>query len=117
MRTVKVLLLLLIVLLFPSCEPITLIDESLLVGTWQNETYYECYYSDGTGKFWDESEDYYEDEAIPFTWDLTFTTLTQYHETEFGAVIPKSYTISELTESTFVYSDTFGVTHSFVKVY
>ncbi len=112
---VRAILVIVSVCLCVSCGPEQLLDSSLLVGTWREGSYYECYYSDGTGKYWDTSEDYYEDEAITFTWDFLLGTLTQYHTLEFGGVVPKVYTIEELTSSTLVYSDSFGVTHHFEK--
>ncbi len=91
-------------------------DSSLLTGKWQEGTLYERYKSDGTGYTWDVADDVQESEAQPFTWTLEYDELTQIHEMEMGGVVPKTYTVTTLNNSAFVYHDNYGVTHSFVKV-
>jgi hypothetical protein len=99
-----------------SCGKDTEIDSSLLPGKWKEKTNYEVYNADGTGKTWDEADDVSEDEAQKFTWTLSKSELTQIHEMEMGqGKIPKVYTVTELTESTFKYKDSYG-SHSFTRV-
>ncbi|MDR2084549.1 MAG: hypothetical protein LBP67_06105 [Bacteroidales bacterium] len=101
-----------------SCWPPeeTEFDSSLLTGKWQSNTLFERYFSDGTGYTWDTADDVYEDEAQPFEWTLEKSTLTQIHLMEMGGVVPKTYTVTELTNSTFKYKDSFTKSYSFSKV-
>ncbi len=117
-RAIKIGCFLLLVFLASGCDDhnATNIDAELLPGTWEEGQYYEKYYSDGNAAFWNLADDYGEEESIPFTWKLEDNVLTQYHETEFGAVIPKVYTINELTATSLIYSDDFDVSHTFTRV-
>jgi hypothetical protein len=92
-------------------------DSSLIPGKWQQGQYYEKYLSDGTGSTWDESVDQKESEAQKFTWSLSKDELTQVHGMEIGQTkIPKVYTVTELTNSTFKYKDNYGKSYSFIRV-
>ena len=93
------------------------IDKSLLPGKWQQGLIFEVYKADGNGYTWDESEDVGEDEAQAMTWTLEKNELTQYHQMEIGTgVIPKVYTVTELTSTTFKYKDNYGTSRSFTRV-
>ena len=95
------------------------IDISMIVGTWVRDgSYYEQYQGDGTGKYWDEGDDVYEDEAIPFTWEFESedNTLIKYYTTTFGTVIPKSYTVVALDEQELKYEDDYGSSYVYTKV-
>lgn len=86
------------------------VDKSQLVGRWMtaDETYFEVYYSDGTGKYWDLNDDVTEDEATKFTWEFaegTENKLIQYHENFSGSLVPQYCNILELTYSTFRYNN------------
>ncbi len=92
-------------------------DKSLLPGKWKQGTLYEVYKADGSGHTWDESDDVTEDEAQAMTWTLDKDELIQYHQMEIGtAVIPKDYTVTELTSTTFKYKDNYGTSRSFTRV-
>ena len=103
---------------FVSCEPDEPMsfDESLLEGKWVEGTVYERYNDDGTGYTWDTSDDVSEEEAQDFTWSLDEDQLVQIHIMEIGGNIPKTYTVTELSESYFTYEDDYGTTHNFEKV-
>jgi hypothetical protein len=103
--------------LFAACEPEEVsFDETLLYGKWKSGTVYYKYLADGTGGTWDTSDDVFEEEAQAFTWTLEFDNLTHLHIMEIGGIVPKYYTVTELTASTLKYKDDFGVTTTFTKV-
>jgi hypothetical protein len=108
-----------LILLFNSCGK-TDFDSSLVPGKWKTGTYYEKYYDNGTGYSWDESDDVSENEAQTsqtFSWELSKTKLTLIHNMQTGsAKVPKSYTVTELTSSSFKYKDDYGKSYSFTKV-
>ena len=112
-------LLLLIVLfsvsVFTSCITEFEYDSSLLIGKWVSGTEYYRYNEDGTGLTWDTADDVSEEEAQAFTWTLVYSTLTHIHIMEIGGVVPKVYTVTELTATSLKYEDEFGNTHSFTK--
>ena len=61
------------------------VDKSQIYGKWMTAdgTYFEVYYSDGTGKYWDLNDDVTEDEATKFTWEFdegSDDKFFQYHE-------------------------------------
>ena len=56
-----------------------------------------------------------EQEAQAFTWTLVYSTLTHMHILEVGGVVPKVYTVTELTATNLKYEDEFGKTYSFTK--
>ncbi len=105
-------------------------DETLLYGKWLLTTEngntdldkeeYWIYYSGGKGKTWDVSEDITEAEALPFTWTLVQSELTQIHVTEIfsdgtRADIPKVYQVTNLTSKTLSYKDRLGYSATFTK--
>ena len=103
---------------FHSCqEEEQSFDETLLFGKWRElgkEMYYK-YLPDYTGSTWDESEDVQEDEAQEFTWSLVKSKFTHLHQMEMGGVVPKRYTVTELTATSLKYEDDFNKSFSFVK--
>lgn len=105
----------LLVLAMPSCEKDEHFDEDLLTGKWRSGTLYYRYFSNGDGYTWDTSDDVSEEEAQDFTWTLEKDELTHLHILEIGGVVPRVYTVTELTATTLKYRDDFGKTYSFVK--
>jgi hypothetical protein len=105
-------------LLMVSCDQLVepSFDETFLYGKWQSNTLFYKYLSDGTGATWDTGEDVTEAEAQSFTWTLVESELTQIHVMEIGGTVPKSYTVTELTDSTLMYHDEFGKEFSFDKI-
>jgi hypothetical protein len=91
-------------------------DDDLLVGKWQSGTMFYKYNFDGTGTTWDEGDDVMEDEAQSFTWTLVEAELTHIHIMEMGGTVPKIYTVTQLSETSLKYEDSFGKTFSFTKV-
>ncbi|NLU40245.1 MAG: hypothetical protein GXX78_15310 [Bacteroidales bacterium] len=91
-------------------------DKSLLYGTWRSGTLYYSYTSEGVGATWDTSDDVTEAEGQAFTWTLIGDQLMQLHVLEMGSSVPKTYTVTTLTETSLEYKDGFGVSYSFVKV-
>lgn len=97
-------------------------DEALLTGKWLSDaqtqpdknTYYK-YLANGTGATWDTDDDVTEEEAQEFTWTLVKSKLTHIHILEMGGVVPKVYTVTELTASTLEYYDDFK-SYSYSKV-
>ncbi|MBR4638855.1 MAG: hypothetical protein IKO81_09465 [Bacteroidales bacterium] len=90
-------------------------DKTLLSGKWLSGTLYEYYAPDGTGYTWDILDDVTEEEAQPFTWTLENATLTQIHKMEMGGNVPKVYTVTKLTATTFEYHDDYGKYYTFTK--
>ncbi|MCR4966102.1 MAG: hypothetical protein K6A41_10675 [Bacteroidales bacterium] len=90
-------------------------DESLLIGYWQSGTLHEYYKEDGTGYTWDTEDDVMEEEAQPYTWTLSGSTLTQNHQMEMGGVVPKSYIVTTLNATTLEYHDNYGTSYIFFK--
>ena len=106
-------------LLFTSCfDDNETFDADLLVGKWVSGTEYYRYDSDGNGATWDTSDDVTEEEAQPFTWEFDTETnkLTLLHKMEMGGVVPKYYTVTNLTESNLKYEDQYGRTFSYQRV-
>jgi hypothetical protein len=112
---------LLISVLFHSCEKEENFDESLLIGKWKPVSGTSLYYrydSNHKGVTWNPSPevDQQEDEGQAFTWQLVKSDLEQIHIMEIGgAGIPKNYTVTELTETTLRYKDSFS-SYSFSKI-
>ena len=115
---------------FGSSEEPTFAENDLL-GLWQ-ETGTEAYVrftseKDDTGEYkygreWDESEDIFESDLLPygngwFKYKLVQSDLTEIHLMDNGgAEVPKVYVVTELTDTELQYKDNFGTTHSFEKV-
>lgn len=108
-----------LLIIIASCGEIssdTEFDQTLLYGKWQEGTLFEKYNTDGTGSFWDTADDVSEDEAQLFEWTLEKADLTQIHIMEIGGGrIPKTYTVTELTNTTLRYQDSYE-THTFNKI-
>ena len=113
----------------PSNEPDFV--EANLLGLWQ-ETGTKAYVrftseKDDTGEYkygreWDESEDIFESDLLPygngwFKYKLVQTDLTEIHLMDNGgANIPKVYQVLKLTVGELQYKDDSGTTHTFDKV-
>jgi hypothetical protein len=108
------LAIMLITATFHSCETEEDFDETLLIGRWEavsKSALFECYRykSDHTGYTWNPSEDQLESEGQNFTWRIVKSELRNMHLMEIGgAEIPEIVTITELTETTLKYKDSFG---------
>ena len=105
--------------------------ENDLLGLWQ-ETGTEAYVRftserDDTGEYkfgreWDESEDIFESDLLPygngwFKYKLVQSDLTEIHLMDNGgAEVPKVYVVTKLTAGDLEYKDNFGTTHVFEKV-
>lgn len=115
---------------FGSSEEPTFMENDLL-GLWQ-ETGTEAYVrftseKDETGEYkygreWNESEDIFESDLLPygngwFKYKLVKSDLTEIHLMDNGgAEVPKVYIVTKLTDTELQYKDNFGTTHSFDKV-
>ena len=121
MKKLSFIALTLLAVLFVSCgkeddpeanKPDTSIDKTQIYGKWMtaDSTYFEVYYSDGTGKTWDLKDDVQEEDAQLFTWEFdehSDDRFTQYHQMEIDgdAVVPQSCIIMELTSEKFSYNN------------
>ena len=115
---------------FGSNEEPTFVENDLL-GLWQ-EKGTEAYVrftseKDDTGEYkygreWDESEDIFESDLLPygngwFKYKLVKSDLTEIHLMDNGgAEVPKVYIVTKLTAGDLEYKDNFGTTHIFEKV-
>ena len=91
-------------------------DPSLLIGKWEENGLYERYDSNGKGATWNIKDDVPEEEAQPFNWTLSGSTLSQEHILFNGAIVPKTYKVTELNGDKLSYHDNYGVNHYFTKV-
>jgi len=91
-------------------------DESLIIGKWQSGTLFERYDLDKSGATWDTADDVKEEEAQEFTWTIDKDQLEQIHIIVSGGVVPKVYTITNLTATSMEYKDIYGETESFSKL-
>ena len=98
-----------------SCREEETFDETLLYGRWRSGTLYYRYDSNGSGVSWDTADDVREEEGQAFTWELKKSSLQQLHTIEMGGVVPRYYTVTELTSSSLRYKDSFR-SYSFTKV-
>jgi hypothetical protein len=115
---------------FNTSEEPTFVETDLL-GLWQ-EKGTEAYVrftneKDNTGEYkygreWDESEDIFESDLLPygngwFKYKLVKSDLTEIHLMDNGgAELPKVYVVTKLTAGNLEYKDNFGTTHVFEKV-
>lgn len=115
---------------FGSSEEPTFAENDLL-GLWQ-ETGTEAYVrftseQDEAGEYkygreWNESEDIFESDLLPygngwFKYKLVQSDLTEIHLMDNGgAEVPKVYVVTKLTAGDLEYKDDFGTTHVFEKV-
>jgi len=109
----------LIAAIFHSCGTMEEFDETLLYGKWKpvsGTSLYFRYDSNGEGVTWNPKVDQLESEGQKFEWKLLKSKLTQIHlmETVGGVVIPKVYTVTELTDASLKYKDSFS-SYSFTK--
>ena len=117
-KTLRYLIVLTVLtLLAVSCSKLaTTYDQALLTGKWKSGTLFYKYNANGTGGTWDTADNVTEAEAQAFTWTLVNDLLTQIHVIQIGGSVPKIYTVTELTETSLKYHDTFGVNFTFTKV-
>jgi hypothetical protein len=115
---------------FNTSEEPTFVEADLL-GLWQ-EKGTEVYVrftneKDNTGEYkygreWDESEDIFESDLLPygngwFKYKLVKSDLTEIHLMDNGgAELPKVYVVTKLTAGNLEYKDNFGTTHVFEKI-
>ena len=107
-----------VAILVISCtieEPQENFDETLIIGKWKYGTVFERYDANKSGATWDTSDDVTEAEAQAFTWTIVKDQLEQIHIIENGGVVPKVYTITELTATLLVYEDDYGTVKTFTK--
>ena len=115
----------------PNPPEVIKFKEADLLGLWQ-ETGTEAYVrftseKDETGEYkygreWDESEDIFESDLLPygngwFKYKLVQSDLTEIHLMDNGgAEVPKVYVVTKLTAGDLEYKDNYGTTHIFEKV-
>ena len=114
MKKLGFIALLFLAVFFTSCDGTgsddIKIDKSQLVGKWMtnDSTYFEVYYTDGTGKEWDLKDDVQEEEASLFTWEFDEATddkFIKYYEMEIGGIVPQYCKILELSATNFRYNN------------
>ncbi|MBR5604104.1 MAG: hypothetical protein IKY27_05935 [Bacteroidales bacterium] len=124
MKKLGFIALLLLAVFVTSCgggETETKVDKSQIYGKWRtaDSTYFEVYYSDGTGKEWDLKDDVQEAEASKFTWEYdeaTDSKFLKYFTMENGAIVPQYCDILELNSTNFKYNNEgFRATYNLVR--
>ncbi len=100
-----------------ACNPKTPVtyDVTLLYGEWVEGSVHDHYDSDGTGYTWDTDDDITEEEATPFEWNLTNDQLLVMHKLFNGTVVPKSYTVTRLDNTSLVIEDDYGNEHLYLR--
>lgn len=97
------------------------IDKTQITGKWKkaDNSYFEVYYSDGTGKEWTPIDDITEEEASWFTWEFdegAEDKFIKFYEMEIGGIVPQYCNILELTSTTFNYNNEgFRATYNLVR--
>lgn len=91
-------------------------DTSLILGKWVTGTEYWVFETGGVGHTWNTADDVEESEATQMTWSVSGDCLTITLIGEMGQQVPKVYTISELTKTTFRYGDAYGKVYSLTRV-
>lgn len=121
MKKISLIAVLFLAIIATSCGKPE-IDKSLLVGEWKksDNSYFETFYSNGTGKEWTPIDDATEDEASWFTWEFNEGTddmFTKYYEMEeLRGIVPQSCNILELTSTTLKYNnDGYRATYNLVR--
>ena len=118
---VALLLLAMVSMLFVGCteeiKPLE-INDSLVVGRWQNEANMQEYWrfdAEKTGETWDVSEDVQEGEGIKFKWATEEDQLQLDFFGEMGQHAYRDYTVVGQTASRLDMKDIYGNKLSFVK--
>ena len=120
-KTLAVLLLAFVPLLFVGCVPEVKpveVNDSLLVGKWQKESNpqeYWRYDAEYTGETWDESEDVQEGEGTKFNWSTEEDQLRLDLYGEMGQHVYYDYTVITQTASRLEWKDVYGNKQTFVK--
>ena len=95
-------------------------DETLLYGIWYEGTLFYKYEQGGKGSSWDESEDYYEEDGLPFTWSLAGSRLGHIHTGSVdgggGIAANEIFTVTELTATRMRFTDDENKNRTFRKV-
>ena len=91
-------------------------DTSLIPGKWVTGTEYWVFETGGVGHTWNTADDVEEEEATQLTWSVTNDCLTITLIGEMGQQVPKVYTISELSKTTFRYGDAYGKVYNLTRV-
>lgn len=95
------------------------VDEAMLVGTWQEEgNPHEVLWrfdSTYTGETWDISEDVQEGEGTKFEWSTYKDQLRLVFNGEMGQRIPKDYIVTSQTVSRFECKDVYDTPIIFVR--
>jgi len=103
--------------LFVSCMPENKeYSPDQLVGKWVKETEYYRFDSDMNGATWDTADDVSEEEAQPFEWMIEEDQLTVIHKMEMGGVVPKTYTIEDLTADKLTLTDNYAQKLTYSRV-
>ncbi len=109
--------------LFAACFPAEKhidVDPQMLHGKWLKvgTQEYWRYYDSGEGATWDESEGKTEATTnLTYTWDLAQDELTHWFRGEQGnQMVPKVYTIKEITSNSMRWRDAYGISSTFTKV-
>ncbi len=123
MKHRRLLLALLLSPLFAACFPEEThidVDPAMLHGKWLKvgTQEYWRYYDSGSGATWDESEGKTEETTnLTYTWQLDRDELTHWFRGEQdNQMVPKVYTIKEITSNSMKWKDAYGTTSTYSKV-
>lgn len=119
MKIKKALLAISLALVLSGCVPVEEkhFNVKYLIGEWTEGTVHDKYREDGTGASWDTSDDYGEEEALPFEWSLSFDTLLVNHTSWNGTIVPKIYIVTALDSIHLDHYDlASGISHHYTKV-
>ena len=123
MKRNKFLLAILFAPLFAACfgeDTHIDVDPSQIHGKWikVGSQEYWRYYASGNGATWDESEGKTEETTnLTYTWQLDRDELTHWFRGEQeNQMVPKVYTIKEITSISMKWKDNYGITSTYTKV-
>ena len=94
----------------------TVYNPALLLGEWQRGSEREIYMADGSGRYWDASDDVEREEAQSFSWTMDSNLLTFTCRMRLGGVMVREYVVTFVDDETLVYCDAYGGSFMWDKV-
>ena len=76
----------------------------------------EIYMADGSGRYWDASDDVEREEAQSFSWTMDSNLLTFTCRMRLGGVMVREYVVTFVDDETLVYCDAYGGSFMWDKV-
>ena len=94
----------------------TIYGSELRGGEWQRGSEHEQYMSDGSGRYWDTSDDVSREEAQDFRWTMDSNLLLFECRMKLGGLMYRRYVVTFVDDETLVYRDAYGGSYMWDKV-